>query len=70
MPFFFFLMSDTDWLPELASLGQQVSKVMGGKQGAMARTQAAQLSLPPQRATSPGEAGEANGENTATAEQT
>ena len=68
--FFFFLMSDTDWLPELASLGQQVSKVMGGKQGAMARTQAAQLSLPPQRATSPGEAGEANGENTATAEQT
>ena len=43
---------------------------MGGKQGAMARTQAAQLSLPPQRATSPGEAGEANGENTATAEQT
>ena len=36
----------------------------------MARTQAAQLSLPPQRATSPGEAGEANGENTATAEQT
>ena len=47
LPFIYFLTSHTDWLPELACLGQQVSKVMGGQQGAMARTQAAQPSLPP-----------------------